>query len=368
MNNFCPTISVIIPAFNAEKFLPHCLDSIIAQTVKDKTEIIIVDDRSSDNTFNLCRQLYGNREDFIIIQQDVNQGPGMARNTGMKHARGKYITFVDADDALMPHALETLLAHAERSNADVIHTGGVLIPLAKPMPYNLCNVGTDNLLRITLDLKDSVPDSLSERSEAWLQHFVHWNVWSKLFRKDFLLDNNITFSRLSLAEDQMFIMSCLMHAKNYVTVKEFVYIYRIETQTLSRKAPSVSYLSLLLKNMLDIPAACGEALKDIPFFQERPEYLDKFSAFAVHEIERARIIPAYQRLRRDGLNLRDSKEIATVFRSAFGANAWYVADMFFKCYDALPEVEDTESLFNTFDFWKAKADRFGLDSVISVWE
>ena len=368
MQKFTPEISVVIPAYNAEKFIVHCVSSLIAQTVKDKTEIIIVDDMSSDNTFGLCRELYGDREDFIIARQEVNQGPGMARNTGIRLAHGKYITFVDADDALVPDALERLLAHAERTEADVVHTGGVLIPLAKPMPENLAAIAPSNLLRIMLDMKDSVPDDLRSRSEEWLKHFLHWNVWSKLFRRDFLIENSIEFSSLSLAEDQMFIMSCLMHAKKYVTVREFVYIYRIETQTLSRKAPSVSYLALLIRNMLAISQACRDSLKGIPFFEENRDWFDRFSEFAVREIERARIIPAYQRLRREGQNLRNNQEIAEVFSSFFGADAWYVADMFFRCYDSLPEAEDTESLFNTYAFWKAKADQAGMDSVVSVWE
>lgn len=97
-------LSIIIPAYNVERYVEECLESISAQTYAN-FEAIIVDDGSTDSSRKICEAFCEQDNRFQVIHQD-NQGPGMARNTGISHSQGQYIMFVDGDDILLPNALE----------------------------------------------------------------------------------------------------------------------------------------------------------------------------------------------------------------------------------------------------------------------
>ena len=96
-----PKVSVIIPAYNAARYLPEAIDSVLTQTYQD-CEIILVDDGSTDDTAEVVSR-YGTRVTYV---QQSNQGVGAARNTGIDLARGDYLVFQDADDVLLPGKLE----------------------------------------------------------------------------------------------------------------------------------------------------------------------------------------------------------------------------------------------------------------------
>lgn len=112
-----PQISVIIPVFNVEKFLPQCLDSVTGQTFAD-IEIICIDDGSTDKSPEILSR-YADRDPRIRIISRTNGGLSAARNAGLKIARGKYIFFIDSDDWIEPNTLEKLFAAAENTGADL---------------------------------------------------------------------------------------------------------------------------------------------------------------------------------------------------------------------------------------------------------
>ena len=115
-----PLISVIIPAYNAEKYLEQCLDSIAMQTLDD-FEVLIIDDGSEDSTAAIAANYEHIDERFILVRQE-NGGVSRARNVGIDRARGRYITFVDSDDALHPEALATMYAALRDNEAQVCIT------------------------------------------------------------------------------------------------------------------------------------------------------------------------------------------------------------------------------------------------------
>lgn len=108
-----PAISVIVPAYNVEKYVEQCIDSLLNQTFKD-IEIIIIDDCSTDKTFEIINNKYGKIPNVSIFKNDVNIGQGQTRNKAMKIAKGKYIYFLDSDDVLLSHGLERLYLLAEK--------------------------------------------------------------------------------------------------------------------------------------------------------------------------------------------------------------------------------------------------------------
>ena len=112
-----PAVSVIIPVYNAEKYLRQCLDSVCSQTLRN-IEIICVDDGSSDSSPAILAGYAGQDPRFKLITQE-NSGPGTARNNGVRNARGDYLAFIDSDDFWDPELLEKALAQAEKYGADI---------------------------------------------------------------------------------------------------------------------------------------------------------------------------------------------------------------------------------------------------------
>ena len=112
-----PILSIIVPAYNIEKYLKRCLDSIINQSYKN-FECIIVNDGSTDRTRTICDE-YAKKDSRIIVIHQENGGLSVARNKAMKVVRGKYVSFVDGDDYIMKTYCETLINLLEDNDADV---------------------------------------------------------------------------------------------------------------------------------------------------------------------------------------------------------------------------------------------------------
>ena len=106
MNN-SPYFSIIVPMYNAERYIKICVNSILNQTFQD-FELIIVDDCSTDNSYKICSELYGNNEKVRLFRHEKNRGNGFTRNIGLKNSIGRYIVFVDSDDIILPNALKKL--------------------------------------------------------------------------------------------------------------------------------------------------------------------------------------------------------------------------------------------------------------------
>lgn len=112
-----PLVSVIIPIYNADKFLERCLESIIRQTYTN-LEIILINDGSSDNSLNYCNT-YSHKDPRIITINKKNEGVSIARNTGIHKSSGKFLTFLDADDWIAPNYIEQLMRPFENTNVDI---------------------------------------------------------------------------------------------------------------------------------------------------------------------------------------------------------------------------------------------------------
>lgn len=117
-----PLVSVVVPVYKTpEHFLRNCIQSVLDQTMQN-FQLILVDDGSEDQCSVICDE-YAQQDERILALHQKNQGPSVARNFGMQHIKGKYFTFLDADDALKPNAWEHLLAVLEKYNTDCIVFG-----------------------------------------------------------------------------------------------------------------------------------------------------------------------------------------------------------------------------------------------------
>ena len=113
-----PTISLILPVYNAEAYLPTALDSILAQTFRD-FEVILVNDGSTDGSLDICRR-YARQESRFLVIDTPNGGVSKSRNLALDRAQGTYLQFMDADDWLSPDAMEVLAHTAASTGADLV--------------------------------------------------------------------------------------------------------------------------------------------------------------------------------------------------------------------------------------------------------
>ena len=210
-----PKVSVIIPIYNAERHLRQCLDSIAGQTLRE-IEIICVDDGSTDTSLDILRE-YADKDDRFSIIRQQNQFAGMARNNGMRHAKGVYLAFFDADDFFEPDMLEKAYGQCEQDQADLClwsadyydtNTG-----LSTPFDYCLDR----SLIPATIPFSArDIPDDIFQISAA--------SPWNKLYRRSMVEKHQLLYPSTKRSEDTFFASMAMYHASRITIVdKPFVH-------------------------------------------------------------------------------------------------------------------------------------------------
>ena len=212
-----PTISIIIPVYNTEKYLKKCLDSVITQTYKN-LEIICINDGSTDSSLKILKKYAKSDKRIKVINQE-NKGVSITRNIGIENATGEWITFIDSDDYISPELYQSFteaLNNSEPFNIYVFN-GVKLAENDNPEDKNLTkffymsnwNFHENNLYTF-IDCKNPFYGNLS--------------VWNKIFNTEFINNNNIRFKENSIFEDQLFsIESMIKTDKLYLDNKIFYY-------------------------------------------------------------------------------------------------------------------------------------------------
>ncbi len=210
-------VSVIIPVYNAEKYIGECLDSLRKQTLKN-IEIICVDDGSDDGTLEILQQ-YAARDKRIKVFCQENKYAGVARNFGMDNARGRYLLFLDADDFFEEKLIEKIYWEAERCQAEIVLFGGQSYDDStkeiKPMPW----------LLNTSVLPKEVPFSCKDTNGMLLSAFSP-APWTKLFRRDFVRRNRLRFQELQNSNDVFFVFCATCLASKITYLDEKLVYYR----------------------------------------------------------------------------------------------------------------------------------------------
>lgn len=213
-----PKVTIVIPVYNVETYLRECLDSIVSQTFKD-FEVICVDDGSTDNSLNILREYADNDDRFILLKQ-ANQGAAVARNYGMSIAKGKYLLFLDSDDVFSEVLLEKSVAKAEFFNAD--------ITIFKAMSFDTNN-------KIKAVMKDGITEYKLGQQKTFSYNDVPDKIfnsflipaWNKLFKKSFVVDNNILFQEIKRYNDLFFTNKALILATKIILLDEVLLFYRV---------------------------------------------------------------------------------------------------------------------------------------------
>lgn len=243
--------SVIIPAYNAEKTLNRCIDSLIDRQ-RDDVELIIINDGSTDQTEKICQE-YIKSNDNVRYYSKENGGVSSARNLGLQHAKGRFISFVDSDDFVKSEYFD-VLDDALQSDADFV--------LLAKLVYDGADSITQSIIRnCSARSYDVSSDVLSL---ALKQQFLNAPS-SKVFKKQIIENNKIRFDeRLPIGEDKVFVVQYIMHAETVEFVNSAVYFLSIENQdSLSRKRRSNLSEYILLEHKLMFEAVNKSALSDI---------------------------------------------------------------------------------------------------------
>lgn len=231
INEFClgrgrlklPAISIIIPVYNAEKYLRKCLDSVVQQTFSD-IEVICVNDCSTDGSLSILREYEKKDSRVKVIHCEQNNRQAVARNIGMSAAAGKYIAFMDADDWIDLDRFERLYREAEKENADIVFSGCVCEYENGCVKYVVALTEQKRLLDGCLMAEEVISEKVSAGAP-----------WHGIARAALLKDNGLQFQSIR-SEDYVFNMEAYTRARTVCLLPECDYHFRALEQSGSRGA------------------------------------------------------------------------------------------------------------------------------------
>ena len=220
MNNTNPTISIIIPVYNTEEFLPQCLDSVLSQSFTD-WEMLLVDDGSTDNSGRICNA-YANEYPRINVFHQPHRGQSYARNFALDISRGKYICMVDADDVLLSEDFLDILFNSLKSNSACMSS-------CSSIDF------WDDLPPAPVRYESITPICMSGREYSSIQAAVngcrYGSAWGKLI--DRALFENVRYPIDRIAEDHSIAHELIYPCKRIVLIPDKLYGYRKhETSTM----------------------------------------------------------------------------------------------------------------------------------------
>ncbi len=228
-----PEISVIVPVYNAEKYLRRCIDSILAQTFTD-FELLLINDGSNDHSGEVCDE-YAQKDFRIRVFHKENGGVSSARNMGLDNAMGNWVTFIDSDDAINSDYLYSMIS---QSDADLIMSSFEIMD-------NITQ--WDNFINNHIFFEDDIKYFIEKY--IWSAQFCA--PWCKLYKRS-IIDNLRFNTEISLAEDTIFVFGYLCQVKSVRTIEKFDYLYnRHVDDSLSMKYRTIEEYRKIIKNNYD---------------------------------------------------------------------------------------------------------------------
>ncbi len=221
-------VSIIVPIYNAEKYLVQCLDSIVNQTLKD-IEIILIDDGSKDRSAEICKNYLSDSR--VSYYHKENEGLAAARDDGMMRATGEYIGFVDSDDWIKPDMYEKMYNAAKSNCSDVVFCNCIQNEDGHRFSREL-PVGAYDRDKIKSEV---LPKTLAFISKDGGKRAIRWSNCMRIYKKDTLNNNNIKFDRrLRRSQDLQLTYESMLVAQNFYYIDEPFYHNRVVSNSLSR--------------------------------------------------------------------------------------------------------------------------------------
>lgn len=247
------SISLIVPIYNVEQFVQRCLESIMTQNLDGvDLECLIIDDDTQDLSMNVVHQLvlnYHGQIHFELIRHKVNMGLSAARNTGLFHAKGDYVFFVDSDDYLAPDTFQYFLDNLRLYPSIDMVIGNV----------KACKTGEKLIRNICDPWYIDDPNIFFTRL---LHHQIYLYAWNKLIKRELLIKNNIFFENGILYEDQCWSYQLFSKVSSVLLLPHVTYIYEYNkdsivntSQTIEKADKVIWSYTVSINKMLDNPPA-----------------------------------------------------------------------------------------------------------------
>lgn len=224
-------LTFLITTYNSEETIDKCLNSILS-TPFCNYEILVVDDGSTDRTRDILNQYRDKNKNLKIIFQ-INKGVSEARNTGIKHANGDRIMFIDSDDEVL--FTSNVLKIINESQADLL-------------AFQATYIKKDQTVASNFPIRNMVFNNKSDRHKYIIEEYLKGSLgntlWNKIFDKEIIINNKLRFTPgVSVAEDFVFTAAYLLHCNKISTHSEFIYKYYIRENTLTSKYYSRPYIT-----------------------------------------------------------------------------------------------------------------------------
>ncbi len=224
-----PRVSVLIPAYNAERYIEHAIESALGQTAPD-LEVTVVDDASSDATAAIVSRLAERDRRVQLLRLPVNRGPSAARNLALSHVRGTWVALLDADDSFAPHRLATLVTLGEENHAEMVSDNLLLCaenrgtPPTPLIPYAAWPAPR------RLSAAEFVARNIAGRRNPRRSY----GFMAPIFRRAFLERYQLRYDeRNRFGEDFMFYVSCLVRRARWWVTPEAMYHYTVRSGSLT---------------------------------------------------------------------------------------------------------------------------------------
>lgn len=230
-------LSIIVPMYNEEKYIIHCLKSLLNQNIsKDEYEILVIDDGSTDNSLKIVQEFHKNTANSnITIHTKKNGGLSDARNFGYPLAKGKYIYFVDSDDYIASNVLDQLISCLEKNKLEILSFDCI-----NTTDLNLKESKNKNLVNSNIVVSNGI--------EYMANNHFHHAVWSYIVSKEFLEKTKITFVKDLLLEDCAYTPNLFFKAHRIAHLNIDVYRYlQIKPNSIMRKLDA-SHLTRMIES------------------------------------------------------------------------------------------------------------------------
>lgn len=270
MNQTLPAVSVIIPMYNAEKYIAECLESILEQTLQN-FEVIVVDDCSTDNSCSMAEsyaEKFSGRLKLVSLPENSGGG-GLPRNKGFSFSRGEYVFFMDSDDLLTQTALEEMYTLTKDFNADVVYCEKFYTIDAA---FNELKLHSEQeggfVTKPTLET-----ENLARRVENILSYRYWVTPWLKFVRRDFMTENEIFFPHTRTSQDDIWTYGLVFYAKKFLRVPNIVYIYRLSENSIQRspRQPQNQF-KVWLNPIIFGLKHLDKFMSRLEFFRQNPQY------------------------------------------------------------------------------------------------
>lgn len=232
-------ISIIVPVYNAAHYLDKCISSLMEQTHQN-LEIILINDGSTDNSLEICRK-YADMDSRIQVLTQANKGPSAARNAGLDAAKGEFVGFVDSDDYITPHMMETLLAAVLQYDTDFAGGGYYSV---NP-DTGVCTTALHGNYPFDTPIDHAQILEILRTIHAQNSGNLLWFTWRNLYRRSILEEVGLRFFEGNVIEDPLFNLEYLLNARSMVLLREPLYYYVQTPNSIIRRPGKKNYLRKL---------------------------------------------------------------------------------------------------------------------------